>query len=220
MARRVLQKFIADSGYCSRRRAEELIADGRVKVNGAVAEPGRKVDEKDKVQVDGRPLSSPSSKIYIKLYKPAGYVCTNRRFAGEKNVFDLVQVKERLFVAGRLDKDSRGLVVLTNDGEWVNKITHPSFGCEKEYHVQVSRLDADILRSLRKGVDIGDEGVVRVKKVEKMDDHTIKIVLEQGKKRQIRRMLSAGGVKVKDLKRVRIHNIGLEELQEGEWTYF
>lgn len=220
MAERVLQKFIADSGYCSRRRAEELIANGRVKVNGEVAEPGRKVNDRDRIQVDGRPLSSPSSKIYIKLYKPAGYVCTNKKFAGEKNIFDLVKVKERLFVAGRLDKDSRGLVVLTNDGEWVNKITHPSFGCEKEYHVQVSRLNNEILKSLRKGVDIGDEGMVRTKEAEKIDDSTIKIVLEQGKKRQIRRMLSAGGAKVKDLKRVRIHNIGLGKLKEGEWTYF
>src|SRR6056297_2781176 len=154
---KVLQKFLAETGHCSRRQAEELIKRGRVQVNGETAEPGQRVSEGDDVRVDEEVLVGPKEKIYIKLNKPAGYTCTNRKFSGEKNVFDLVPSKEKLFVVGRLDKDSRGLVLLTNDGDWANQLSHPSFGCEKEYEVsfefRILNFEYEIKKRLLTGVD-------------------------------------------------------------------
>ena len=220
----VLQKFIADSGYCSRRRAEELIKAGRVQVNGDKAEVGMKAGQEDEVKVDNKAITPKEKKIYIKLNKPEGYTCTNKKFSGENNVFDLVETEERLFVAGRLDKDSRGLVLLTNDGEWAHQMTHPSFEHEKEYLVkfkmQKSKFKIDITNKLLSGIDIGNgDGVVSAKKVKKISEDTFKIVLVQGKNRQIRRMFEALGVEVKDLKRVRIGDIKLGDLKTGQWVH-
>ena len=219
----VLQKFIADGGLCSRRKAEELIRQGKVKVNGEVAELGCRVSESDRVVVSGRRvIASNKEKIYIKLNKPVGYVCTNRRFLGEKSVFDLVDVASRLVCAGRLDKDSRGLVLLSNDGDWINKITHPSGENEKEYLVKVNfykgneinykKLFKQLLEGVREGGD-----VLKVKKVELLDEGYFKVVLEYGKKRHVRRMFQAMGLHVKALKRVRVGNIKLGSLNEGMW---
>ena len=228
----VLQKFIAQSGYCSRRQAEELIRLGKVLVNGELAELGMKADEKDEVRVRGHRQSGAGKriainkeKIYIILNKPRDYTCTNRKFEGEKNVFDLVKIKERLFVVGRLDKDSRGLVLLTNDGDLTQKLTHPKFEHEKEYLVTITNCQLqitndEIIKKLKEGIEIGDgDGVVRVKNIKYLGDNKFAIILTEGKKRQIRRMFKAVGCDIKDLVRVRIGNIELEKLPEGKFRF-
>jgi len=233
----VLQKFIASSGLCSRRQAEGMICDGRVEVNGHPAELGMKVNEQDKVVVDGQKISIGSKFVYIKLNKPIGYVCTSRQFKNEKNIFDLVIVKERLFAVGRLDKDSRGLVLLTNDGELANKLTHPRYGHEKEYVVQVTsnklqipsnkKQDAKnkeqitkILEKFKKGIDVGEgDGIAKAQDIKYLGNNKFKVILGQGKKRQIRRMFKILGCDAIDLLRVRIGNIELGNLKEGKWEY-
>jgi len=199
----VLQKYIARTGYCSRRQAEKLIKEGKVWLNGKRADLGQRVWSEDKVKVSGRRLSRDLDKVYIKLNKPPGYTCTNRSFSKEKNIFSLIKEKKRLLIAGRLDKDSRGLVFLSNDGDWVQEITHPSFAKEKEYCVKLkfgAEKEKDkIKKEFLKGIDIGREnGVVRAKNVQFAGNDNFKITLTQGKKRQIRRMFAALGLEVVD----------------------
>jgi len=226
----VLQKFIADSGLCSRRKAEGMIRDGRVVVNGYPAELGMKVDKEDRVAIDGKKLNTGSKLVYIKLNKPAEYTCTNRQFKGEKNIFDLIKVEERLFAVGRLDKDSRGLVLLTNDGKLTQKLTHPRNQHEKEYITEVysPKLKGDltekqvesIIKQMKQGVDIHEgDGNIQALDVEYLNNNKFKVVLIQGKKRQIRRMFQTLGFTVKDLIRTRIGKIKLGNLKEGEWEY-
>lgn len=220
----ILQKYIASSGYCSRRQGEELIRNKEVRVNNKIAELGQAADETDLVEIDGRILELPKEKIYIKFNKPAGYVCTNRRFAGEQNVFDLLPAEMNyLIITGRLDKESRGLLLLTNNGDLVAKLTHPRYEHEKEYDVKVihyeSRITNNELFSIfKKGVDIGDgDGIARVKNIKGVSDSKFKIVLTEGKKRQIRRMFKTVSLDVEDLTRVRIGNLLLGNLAEGKW---
>jgi pseudouridine synthase len=214
-----LQKYIADSGYSSRRRAEELIKEKKVQVNGKLATIGMRVDEEDTVVVEGKRIrTSKKDRVYILLNKPKGYTCTNREIPGEKNVFSLVSPKERLFVVGRLDKNSRGLVILTNDGDFTYKMTHPSFACEKEYKVELGKeVGAKIIEGLKKGVDIGEKSVAKILEIEKISSKRYKIVMTEGKRRQIRRMFEAFGRTVTDLQRVRIDRYRLGRLKEGEW---
>lgn len=220
----VLQKYIAQGGDYSRREAEELIRKGLVTVNGKKAELGMRVEEGDVVEVRKRKLDLAKEKIYIKLNKPIGYTSTSKKFKGEKNVFDLVRVKEKLIIAGRLDKNSRGLMLLTNDGELVQKITHPSFEHEKEYIVTITEPEImedelpRILSSFKKGVDIGEEDdIVWVKNIKYLGGNKFSIVLTQGRKRQIRRMFYELGYQVEDLVRVRIGDLKLGNLQEARW---
>jgi pseudouridine synthase len=230
----VLQKFIAESGYCSRRQAEELIRLKKVLVNNEPAELGMKVDEGDEVKVNGRKLALSKEKIYIILNKPKGYTCTNRQFEGEKNVFELVDVAEKLFTVGRLDKDSRGLVLITNDGDLTQKLTHPKFEHEKKYIIKIQNLKINpehsgqndnlklkidgIVKKLMKGVDIGDgDGIVKVKDIKYIGDNNFEIILTEGKKRQIRRMFRAVGCEIKDLIRIGIGSLSLGNLAEGRW---
>lgn len=220
----VLQKFIAESGHCSRRNAEELIRQGRVFVNGEKAELGMKVDGKDEVRVNKMRVASAAKKVYIILNKPKGYTCTNRQFEGEKNVFDLIGIDERLFVVGRLDKDSRGLILLTNDGDLALKLTHPRYEHEKVYIVETRLIASlrpdDIARKIKKGIEIGEgDGIVKAKDAKYIGDNKFKIILTEGKKRQIRRMFKAVGCEIKDLVRVRIGNIELENLPEGKYRF-
>ena len=134
----ILQKIIALSGYSSRRKAEELIREERVKVNGITALIGEKANPiEDKITINGRLISGTEEKIYIILNKPVGYTCTNRSFPNEKNIFNLVDLPNRLFAVGRLDKDSRGLVLITNDGDLTQKLSHPKFESEKDYEVKI-----------------------------------------------------------------------------------
>ena len=232
----ILQKYIVDSGYASRRQATELIKAGKVKVNGQVAEPGLKVFPDDEVRVAGKKLAAQTKKIYIILNKPAGYVCSNRKFHGENNVFDLLVdngrrplPRERLFIVGRLDKSSRGLLLITNDGELAQRVTHPSYGHEKVYEVKLRMPNAEcrmkknqLINSFIRGIDIGEgDGIVKAKDVKYLGDNKFKVVLTQGVKRQIRRMFKALGYEVSDLKRTEIKSkqfkLDLGDLQKGKW---
>lgn len=221
----VLQKIIASSGYCSRRKAEELIRAGRVTLNGYVAKLGERADDNDEITVNKQKLQQSSEKLYLMLNKPKGYTCTNRRFEGEKNIFELVKLKTRLFAVGRLDKNSRGLVLLTNDGDLAAKLTHPKYTSEKVYEVKVAddeRLTRKVtidntLRALRRGVDLGEgEGLGFAKSAE-YDYGTFTLVLTTGRKRQVRRMFAGLQLKVIDLKRVAQSGLRLGDLAEGQY---
>lgn len=227
----VLQKYIADSGHCSRRQAEELIRTGEVKVNGKPAELGQRVSYKDFVLVGKNKIGGKLESVYIKVNKPRDYVCTTRYFKEEKNVFDLLNGVEaiRLFIVGRLDKNSRGLLILTNDGELSQQISHPKYKSKKVYKVLVKTPDGDnlsqnqanfIIAKFNKGVDIGeDDGIVTSKDIKYLDYNRFLMTLTQGKKRQIRRMFEAVGMKVSDLIRTEISGITLSGLEEGKWDY-
>jgi pseudouridine synthase len=217
----VLQKYIADSGYCSRRQAEEFIRKGKVSVNKKKAELGMRVDDKDEIVLEGRAIGEKKENIYIVLNKPIGYTCTNRKFKGEKNVFDLVKTTERLFVVGRLDKDSQGLVLLTNDGDLAQEITHPSFESEKKYIVEIENKkphSKEIVNRFMKGIDIGEgDGIVWTKNIRHLSKNKFEITLIEGKKRQIRRMFEKSGEKVLRLKRISIGKYKLTNLAESKW---
>ncbi|MCK4540503.1 rRNA pseudouridine synthase [Candidatus Parcubacteria bacterium] len=241
MIKIVLQKFIANAGYCSRRKAEELIRLGRVKVNNKIAELGMKVSENDKVKIGDESIVLPKEKIYIILNKPIGVTCTNKKFKGEKNIFELLPDEfKNLHVVGRLDKNSRGLVLLTNDGDLTMRMTHPKFGHEKKYLIQLRikprfaeatrgkneelhtsseyRRIKEIVGGFLKGIDIGEgDGLVKAKKIRYLEKNRFEIVLTEGKKRQIRRMFKAIGLEVADLKRVAIGDVELGNLKEGLW---
>ena len=218
-----VQKFIARSGFCSRRKAEEFIKQGKVFINEKPVKLGDSAQDGDSIIICDRKIRLVEKKIYVILNKPVGYTCTNRKFSGEKNIFDLLNLKERLFIAGRLDKNSRGLVLLTNDGDLAQRLTHPKFECEKEYSVRIKNYELrikNILNEFKKGVDIGDEdGIVKVKKIKYLDNGKFEIVLTEGKKRQIRRMFKALGCEVDDLIRTRIGKLKLGDLKHGRWRY-
>jgi len=224
----ILQKFIASSGFCSRRKAKELIKIGKVSVNGQIAESGCVANQGDIVEIDNKKLELPKEKIYIKLNKPINYVCTNRKFKGEKNIFELLPLEMgKLIIVGRLDKNSRGLVILTNDGNFSELLTHPRYEQEKEYQVLISNFKFSnlnlewITKKFKSGINIGDnDGIVKAKEIEYLGDSRFKIILIEGKKRQIRRMFKTIGWEVEDLIRTRISNWQLENLVEGKWDFF
>lgn len=230
-----LQKRIADSGHCSRREAEKLIRNGKVKVNDQVARLGERVREEDVITIGKKTITPDEEKVYIIINKPEGYVCSNRKFKGEKNIFDLLlekkgrelKLKHRLFVVGRLDKNSHGLVLVTNDGELTHQITHPRFQHEKEYKVRIKNYDLrfkngsqKVVEKLMRGIRI-DGKLANAKKVEYLGNGEFKIILTQGIKRQIREMFKALRFEIKDIKRTRIHvgqtSIGLGDLKKGKW---
>jgi pseudouridine synthase len=219
-----LQKYIADCGVASRRKAEEMIRAGKVKVNGVLvgsSDLGVKVDPaKDKVEVDGSLISSLEKRIYIKLNKPRGYVSSCVSQKGEATICDLLKgVKERLYPVGRLDQASEGLMLLTNDGEMANKLMHPRYEHEKEYLVTcLLPVSSYQLKNLQSGIVIEGEKT-RPAQVKLLDHKEFSIILREGKKRQIRRMMEEVGNKVKYLKRVRIKNIQLGSLSAGKFAY-
>ncbi len=221
----VLQKIIAASGIASRRGAEAMIRDGLVKLNGYQAKLGERADDTDEITVNGKKLERSVEKIYIKLNKPMGYTCTNRYFKGEKNIYSLVNLPQKLFAIGRLDKDSRGLVILTNDGELTAKLTHAKFGSEKKYLVKCAADDRllkkvtidQTVRTLKKGVDLGEgEGLGWAKSAEYLNG-TFTLVLTTGRKRQVRRMFQGLHYHVVDLFRTEIAGVMLGDLPEGKW---
>ena len=216
-----LQKFLADAGVCSRREAERRIGDGRVSVNGkTVTEMGIKVTATDRVEIDGKPVTSSDSgkKVYILLNKPEGIV-TSCKHKGEKVVTDLVKVPERIFPVGRLDKDSCGLLLLTNDGPLHHRLSHPSFDHEKEYVVDTKEplTDAD-MKALADGVVI-DGRRTRKAVVKRMGESRFRIILKEGRNRQIRKMVETRRNKVTTLKRVRMANLKLSDLGRGKWRH-
>jgi|SRR6056297_499296 len=215
-----LNKFLADHGIASRRKAERFILQGKVKINSeVVAKLATKVDPKtDLVEVQGYGVLSEKNKekVIYKVNKPVGYICSNRRFKNDKLVFDLIDDKRRLFVIGRLDKDSQGLVLLTNDGNLAQKMTHPRYEKEKEYEVEVDKeLTKDFLAKMASGVRI-DSGLTRQAKVKPLAKKSFNIILKQGKNRQIRKMCAKLGYKVQKLKRIRLGAIKLNDLSLGQ----
>lgn len=215
-----LQKYLSSAGFCSRRKGEEYIRDGRVKVNGVtVTELGSKVDpQNDRIEVDQKLVQTDQKKIYIALNKPREYV-TSCDHPGEKIVLDLVDIPERIYPVGRLDKDSTGLLLLTNDGSFHLRLSHPSFDHEKEYEVTVARHITDgALRSLEKGIPMMGTRT-RPTKIKRISSKRFRIILKEGKNRQIRRMVRKIGTQVTGLKRIRISNIKLGRLSEGSWRY-
>jgi len=220
MAKMRLQKFLSRAGICSRRKGEEYIIAGWVKVNGKiVTELGVKVDpERDAVEVDSDAIRSDSAPIYIALNKPRGYVSSCHQ-PNEKIVLDLLDISERVYPVGRLDKDSSGLLLLTNDGRLHHRLSHPSFNHEKEYEVTVAKpLPGGALRKLAKGLPMMGTRT-RPARVKRISARQFRIVLQEGKNRQIRRMVRKVGNQVVDLKRIRIANIELASLPPGRWRH-
>ena len=216
-----LNKFISESGRCSRREADEWLAAGRITVNGRIAGIGDVVEAHDEVRVDGdlvRSRQGPGAKsrVYIALYKPRGITCTTESGV-EGNIVDFVDYPERIFPIGRLDKDSEGLILLTNDGDIVNRLLRVENRHEKEYVVTVNReVTPDFVARMSRGVDIG-EAVTQPCKVQRLSKFAFRIVLTQGLNRQIRRMCEAQGMWVRSLARVRIVNLRLGHLKPGQW---
>jgi 23S rRNA pseudouridine2605 synthase len=213
-----LQKVLARVGLASRRVCEDLIAEGRVRVNGEVADLGRRVDaEHDVIEVDGALVPTAPGLVHYLLNKPAGVVTTAVDTHGRPTVVELVPAEPRVFPVGRLDADSEGLLLLTNDGELTHRLTHPSFGVEKEYVVSV---DGDpspaALRRLREGVDL-DDGPTAPAKVARISAGLLRITIHEGRNRQVRRMCEAVGHPVTRLVRSRIGPLADRRLKPGEW---
>lgn len=213
-----LNKFISDTGYCSRREADKLIEQGRVLINGQQPEMGVKVGPNDEVLVDDKPLRRKEQPVYIALNKPAGITCTTERHV-EGNIVDFIGHRKRIFPIGRLDKASDGLIFMTNDGDIVNKILRAGNSHEKEYVVRVDKpVTEAFLAKMASGVEILDT-VTLPCKVTKETTYSFRIVLTQGLNRQIRRMCEALGFEVYKLRRVRIMNITIDGLTNGKWRY-
>lgn len=231
-----LSKFLAEAGVASRRKAEEIILEGRVKVNGDIInELGIKIDpEKDKVTVDAKSVNAKTEKVYYLLNKPAGYTTTVKDPHAEHTVMELLPENPRVFPVGRLDKGTTGLLIMTNDGELAYRLTHPKFDKEKEYLVScASKLTLENIRKLEDGVPMdgrqtkpakirqihlgGADNKNTLEVSEKEKAFKYSIVLKEGKKRQIRRMFEHIGHPVLELKRIRIDDITLADLREGEW---
>ncbi len=212
-----INKFLSESGFCSRREADKLIEQKRVTINGKVPEMGTKITEGDVVKVDGRLVAPPKEKpVYILLNKPVGIVCTTDQKREKNNIVDFVRHPKRIFPVGRLDKESEGLIILTNDGDIVNKILRARNHHEKEYVVMVDKpLTPEFLNKMRNGVPILDT-VTRKCDVKQIGPQRFNIILTQGLNRQIRRMCEVLGYEVVKLKRVRIMNLRLD-VPIGQW---
>ncbi|TDM14643.1 pseudouridine synthase [Macrococcus bovicus] len=211
-----INKYLSESGITSRRGADKYIDAGRVKINGELAELGSQVEEGDIVTVDGRPVTLEKSYVYLKLNKPRGITSTTERHI-KGNIVDFVGHQERIFHIGRLDKDSEGLILLTNDGDIVNEILRVENKHEKEYVVSVDKKITDeFIEQMAAGVDILGTTTLPAK-VRKINDRTFNIILMQGLNRQIRRMCEALGYEVRQLRRVRVMNILVDDLKLGQW---
>jgi 23S rRNA pseudouridine2605 synthase len=210
-----LAKHLAHSGVASRRRAEAIVAAGRVAVNGAVVtDPARDVGEGDEVSVDGSPVAAEPHEVWA-VNKPAGVVSTAREPGSRPAVVDFVDSEARLYPVGRLDADSTGLLLLTNDGELANRLTHPRYEVEKAYRVALRRPPSEAdLRRLAFGVEL-DDGITAPADVERLGEREIEIVLREGRNRQVRRMAEAVGNSVISLRRVRFGPLALGDLGEG-----
>lgn len=223
MVKMRLNKFLSNSGVASRRKCDELISQGVVYVNGKVAnELGMQINEKkDKVTIEGKRITLPSSFVYIKLNKPKGYTCTASDEKGRKTIYELIDTEERLFSIGRLDYDTEGLLLLTNDGEFANSVAHPKYSIEKEYRVTAEgEIKESELAVMRRGVVIDGQRMpsARVEKLSFENGFTkLSVVIDEGQNRQVRRMFEAIGHAIKLLKRVRIGNVRLGGLSRGEY---
>lgn len=211
-----INKYLSEAGVCSRRGADKWIEAGRVKINGSFAEVGSKVADDDIVTVDNKEIKLEKGYVYLKLNKPRGITSTTERHI-KGNIVDFVGHKERIFHIGRLDKDSEGLILLTNDGDIVNEILRKEGKHEKEYIVTVDKpITDEFIKQMSEGVEILDT-VTLPAVVTKVNAKTFKIILMQGLNRQIRRMTEALGYEVKQLRRLRVMNILVDDLKLGEW---
>ena len=211
-----LVKYLAHAGVASRRRSEQLISNGRVTVGGTVVtDPARDVDESSGVEVDGRPVSPEPAEVWM-LNKPAGVVSTAREPGRRRAVTDLVASKRRLYPVGRLDADSTGLILLTNDGELANRLTHPRYEVPRTYRARLKRVPSDAdLRRLRQGVEL-DDGPTAPARVRRVSGRVIELTIREGRNRQVRRMAEAIGNEVTSLERLRFASLRLGDLAEGE----
>ena len=212
-----INKFLSEAGYCSRRKADKLLDEGRITINGVVPEMGTKVLPNDEVRVDGELVEKGKDEpVYIAFNKPRGIVCTTDDKFEKDNIIDFINYPTRIFPIGRLDKPSEGLIFLTNDGDIVNKILRARNNHEKEYIVTVNQpITDDFIHKMSNGVPILDT-ITKKCKVDKIDKFKFRIVLTQGLNRQIRRMCEFLGYRVNRLKRVRIMNVRLD-LPVGKW---
>lgn len=214
-----INKYLSEVGYCSRREADKLIEAGRVTINGVVPEMGTKITEKDVVAVDGKPvIDTKESFVYLAFNKPIGIVCTTDTSVEKDNIIDFINYPKRIFPIGRLDKPSEGLILLTDDGDIVNKILRASNNHEKEYIVTVDKpISQTFIERMSSGIPLADLNRTTKKcKVEKLSTYEFRIILTQGLNRQIRRMCEYLNYEVQTLKRVRIMNIKLD-MPVGEY---
>lgn len=214
-----LNKTLASAGVASRRACEELIFAGKVKVNGQIVLlPQTMVGEEDQITVNDQPIKASQQKVYYILNKPAGYLCTAKKTNSTKIVYELFQdVPHRLFTVGRLDKDTQGLLILTNDGDFANKVIHPSSNISKEY---LAKTDQEITPEHLLAISHGTlvEGIfVKPLKVSKVRRGTIKVTISEGKKREVRCLLDAAGLKIRELIRIRIGSLVLGQIPVGTW---
>ena len=219
-----LQKVMAAAGIASRRASEVLISAGRVTVNGVVASLGDRVDaDTDVVEVDGERVIVDTTLRYLMLNKPQGVVSTTSDPEGRPTVMDLINLDERLYPVGRLDQDTEGLLLLTNDGELANRLLHPSFGVERTYLALVpGPVRREVMRRLTEGVEL-DDGLARPKRVRVVEEHRgkalLEVVMTEGRKREVRRMLAAVGMPVERLARVSFGGVELGDLRQGKWRF-
>jgi 23S rRNA pseudouridine2605 synthase len=213
-----LAKYLAHAGVAARRAAEELIRAGRVTVGGdEVRDPARDVDGSEPVAVDGRPVAGPEERVVYAVHKPAGVVSTARDTHGRPTVVDLVQSPQRLYPVGRLDADATGLILLTNDGDLANRLTHPRHEVRRTYRVGVGNppVDPKALEALRQGIELED-GLTAPARVRRLAPDTIELTIHEGRNRQVKRMCAAVGHPVKALQRVRFGPLRLADLAPGE----
>lgn len=214
-----LSKVLAQAGIASRRKCEEIIFAGKVQVNNkTIIEPQHAVNsEKDSITVDGVKLPKIEKKVYYILNKPIGFVCSNNKEIHKKIVLDLFEAEERLFTVGRLDKDTSGLLIVTNDGELSNQIIHPRYEIEKEY---IAKVAADVsnehISEIAQGARV-ENTFVQPLKVQKVRKGTIKVVVKEGKKREVRKLIEQTGLKIRELSRVRIGNLRMGKLEIGHY---
>lgn len=212
-----LNKYLSDAGICSRREADRMVEAGRITVDGVMATVGQKVTGNELIAVDGRPVHAEEKKVVLAVNKPAGVVCTTSDKDRAPNIVELLQYPQRIYPVGRLDKDSEGLLLMTNDGALMDMVLRARNGHEKEYLVEINRpVTEEFLRGMAAGVPILDT-VTRPCKVEKIGKNRFRIILTQGLNRQIRRMCEYFDCRVVSLKRVRIVNIQLGSLPVGGW---
>lgn len=219
MEKERLNKFIAECGVCSRRDADKLIDEGRVRVNGEIASCGMKVDDADEILINDKPITNKNRKAVLAYYKPVGVTCTEKDKFADKKITDMIKYPVRVTYAGRLDKESEGLILLTNDGELINCLMKGSNGHEKEYEVKINKeVTQNFIDKMSSGIYLKELNITtRPCKVEKVGKFTFRIVLTQGVNRQIRRMCKTQNCYVTHLKRVRVANIRLANLKIGEF---
>ena len=214
-----INKYLSSAGYCSRREADRLLEQGRVTIDGIPSQMGSKVTDGQTVFVDGKSIIEEDEKILLAFYKPTGIVCTTTANQGDNNIVDYIGYPKRIYPVGRLDKDSEGLILMTNNGEMMDKILRSANGHEKEYIVTVNKeIDDSFIKAMSGGIYLAElDRTTKPCKVTALGKKTFRIILTQGLNRQIRRMCSTQGREVVQLKRIRIMNILLGDLKPGEY---